>query len=134
MSLEELAKHDIQSYRSSEPVQPARTPDHVTAEEDTPEQDQTNSDHEEEEDDGADARADDDTHAQPSPIERETVIRDKTKEQVTVKNETSELKYEKPGDGNREQEGDANMEKREEAAEEPRYRWGRDCILSLLFE
>lgn len=120
MSPEELAKHEIQSYRSSEPVQPARTPDHVTVEEDTPEQDQTNSDHEE--DDDVDARADDDTHTQLSPIERETVIKDKTKEPVTMKNETSEMKYEKPGDGNRWQEGDANMEKREETTEAPRYR------------
>lgn len=131
MSPEELAKHDIQSYRSSEPVQPARTPDHMTAEEGTPEQDQ-NSDHEE--DDDVDAPADDDAHAQLSPVEREMVIEDETKEQVTVKNETSEMKYEKPGDGNRGQEGDANMEKREETTEAARYRWGRGCILSLLFE
>lgn len=133
MSPEELAKHDIQSYRSSEPVQPAHTPDHPTAEEDTPEQDQTNSDREEEVDD-VDAPADDDAHAQPSPVEREVVIDDKTKEQVTVKNETSEMEYEKSGDGNRGQEGDANMEEREETAEAPRYRRGRGCILSLLFE
>lgn len=131
MSVEELAKHDIQSYRSSEPVQPAHTPDHVSAEEDTPEQDQTNSDIEE--DDDVDAPADDDAHAQPSPVERETVIKDKMKEEVTVKNETSE-KMERPGDGNRGQEGDANMEKREKTAEAPRYRCGRGCILSLLFE
>lgn len=132
MSLEELAKHDIQSYRSSEPVQPAHTHDHLTVKVDTPEQDQMISDHKE--DDDTDARADDDTHTQPSPIERETVTKDKTKEQMTVKNETSVMKDEKPGDRNRGQEGDANMEKREETTEEPRYRWGRDCILSLLFE
>lgn len=99
----------------------------MTAEEDTPEQDQINSDHKEEEDDDVDAPADDDAHAPPSPVERETVIKDKTKEQVTVKNETSEMKYEKPSDGSRGQEGDANMEA-------PRYRRGRGCILSLLFE
>lgn len=128
MSPEELAKHDIQSYRSSEPVRPPRTPDHVTAEEDTPEQDQTDSDHEEEDDDVDATVDDDDAHAQPSPVEREMVIKDKTKEQVTVKNETSEMKYEKPGDGNRGQEGDANMEEREETAEAPRYRRGRDCL------
>lgn len=126
MSVEELAKHDIESYRSSETAHHAHTSDHVTAEEDTPEEDQTNSD--QEEDDNVGAPADDDAHALPSPVETEMV---KTKEQVTAKNETSEVKCGKPDDGNTGQEGDANMEKRGETTEATRYRWGRDSILSL---